>query len=92
GFNTLLIHDYDFTALLYNDGFVKSPYAVLPFFPRPCGVPSVRLSPRDSGALPMELFTLPFEKVLNWPFYEFFIQWIRRKHKRGSPPGRLSRD
>jgi len=43
----------------------------LPFFPRPCGVPKVRLSPRDSGALPMELFILPFEKVLNGPFYEF---------------------
>jgi hypothetical protein len=53
------------------DGFVKSPYAVLPFFPRPFGVPSVRLSPRDSGALPVELFTLPFEKVLNWSFYDF---------------------
>jgi len=54
-----------------HDGFVKSPYAVLPFFPRHCGVPSVRLIPRDSGALPMELFTLPFEEVLNRPFYEF---------------------
>jgi len=53
------------------DGFVKSPYAAFPFFPRPCGVPSVRLSPRDSGALPLELFTLPFEKVLNCPFYDF---------------------
>jgi hypothetical protein len=52
-------------------GFVKSPYAVLPFFPPHCDVPSVRLIRRDSGALPMELFTLPFEKVLNWPFYDF---------------------
>ncbi|HPX10899.1 MAG TPA: hypothetical protein PKW20_01350, partial [Syntrophales bacterium] len=44
-----------------------------PFFPRPCGVPKVRLSPRESGALPMALFTLPFEKVLNGPFYDFVI-------------------
>jgi len=26
------------------------------------GVPKVRLSPRDSGSLPLDLFTLPFEK------------------------------
>ncbi|HPC04351.1 MAG TPA: hypothetical protein PLE04_11260, partial [Syntrophales bacterium] len=55
------------------DGFVKSPYAALPFIPRPCGVPLVRLSPRDLGALPAELFPLPFEKVLIWPFYDFVI-------------------
>ncbi|HPC02194.1 MAG TPA: hypothetical protein PLE04_00350 [Syntrophales bacterium] len=66
-----------------NDGFVKSPYAVLPFFPRPCGVPEVRLSPRDSGALPMELFTLPFEKVLNWPFYDFINNGIMKESQEG---------
>ncbi|HQB30914.1 MAG TPA: hypothetical protein PLO86_09105, partial [Syntrophales bacterium] len=41
------------------DGFGKSPYAALPFFPPPCGVPKVRLSRPDSGALPLELFPLP---------------------------------
>ncbi|HPX12382.1 MAG TPA: hypothetical protein PKW20_08865, partial [Syntrophales bacterium] len=45
----------------------------LPFFPPHCGVPSVRFIPRDSGALPMALFPLPFEKVLNGPFYDFII-------------------
>ena len=34
--------------------------------------------PRDSGALPMELFTLPFEEVLNWPFYNFIKKWLTR--------------
>jgi len=53
------------------DGFAKSPYAAFPFIPRPRGVQEVRLGPRDSGALPMELISLPFEKGLNWPSYEF---------------------
>ncbi|HQB30530.1 MAG TPA: hypothetical protein PKY58_11675, partial [Syntrophales bacterium] len=48
------------------DGFVKSPYAALPFVPPPCGVPEVRLGRRDSGALPPELFTLPFEGSVVW--------------------------
>ncbi|HPC04639.1 MAG TPA: hypothetical protein PLE04_12755, partial [Syntrophales bacterium] len=51
-------------AIVTCDGFAKSPYAALPFIPRPCGVPEVRLSPRESGALPMELFALPLEKGL----------------------------
>jgi len=62
------------------DGFVKSPYAALPFFPRHCGVPSVRFIPRDSGALPLELFALPFEKVLNCPFYDFITFPTKKPH------------
>ncbi|HPC04517.1 MAG TPA: hypothetical protein PLE04_12135 [Syntrophales bacterium] len=45
-------------------GFVKSSYAALPFVPPHCDVPDVRLIRRDSGALPLELFTLPFEKSI----------------------------
>jgi hypothetical protein len=33
------------------DGFVKSPISALRFIPRHCGVPEVRLIPRDSQAL-----------------------------------------
>jgi hypothetical protein len=33
------------------DDFVKSPISAFPFIPRHCGVLSVRLIPRDSGAL-----------------------------------------
>jgi hypothetical protein len=33
------------------DGFVKKPISALRFIPRHCGVPSVRLIPRDSQAL-----------------------------------------
>ena len=47
-----------------SDGFVKNPYAALPLFLVPAAYIPVRLGPRGSGALPMELFTLPLEEVL----------------------------
>ena len=32
------LHGRSFRLSINRDGFVKSPYAVLPFFPRPCGI------------------------------------------------------
>jgi len=43
----------------------------LPFIPPPFDVPDVRLIRRDSGALPLELFTLPFEESVVPASYEF---------------------
>ncbi|WP_459922232.1 hypothetical protein [Desulfatiferula olefinivorans] len=41
------------------DGFEKSPISALRFIPRHCGVPLVRLIPRDSRRLELERFSLP---------------------------------
>jgi hypothetical protein len=47
-------------VVVKNDGFAKSPSAVLRFIFRHCDVLKVRLIPQDSRFLHLELFTVPF--------------------------------
>jgi hypothetical protein len=56
--NARLLHVLSF-FYMKGDGFVKRPISALRFIPRHCGVPSVRLIPRDSRRLELERFSLP---------------------------------
>jgi hypothetical protein len=79
------------SELVKFDGFEKRPISALRFIPRHCGVPLVRLIPRDSRRLELERFSLPsFDDFLQvhqvWDHF-FHDSIIRPDGFRGMPIG-----